>query len=304
MELHQLRYFTAVAREGNFTRAAEACGVAQPSLSQQIQKLEKELGTPLFDRMPRSVILTEAGKKLKEMAADILTSVDEARRRIVDDPAEVSGRLAIGVIPTIAPFVLPKVLRSYTRRFPDVAIHVEESVTETLLQEVSEGELDLAILALPIEHDRLHAESLYDEPLLLAMSADHPLAKRKRVTWEHLAQERLLVLHDMHCLGDQVMGLCRRHSLRPDYAFRGAQLATIQHMITLGMGVSLIPEMAARSDNTTSRVYRAIAGDSPYRTIAVAWHLYRYRTTAARRMLEELQRFARQYSSENGGRRR
>jgi DNA-binding transcriptional LysR family regulator len=123
----------------------------------------------------------------------------------------------------------------------------------------------------------------------------------KRVTWEHLAQERLLVLHDMHCLGDQVMGLCRRHSLRPDYAFRGAQLATIQHMITLGMGVSLIPEMAARSDNTTSRVYRAIAGDSPYRTIAVAWHLYRYRTTAARRMLDELQRFARQYSSENGG---
>lgn len=290
MELHQLRYFLAVAETGNFTRAAERCAVAQPSLSQQIQKLEQELSVPLFDRLPRRAVLTEAGRRLHEHAASILASVRDAKRHVFDDARRVAGQLSIGVIPTIAPYLLPKVLKTYVRRYPAVEVRLQETVTDELLARLNAGALDLAVLALPVDDERLHAEGLFSERLKLALHRNHRLVRRARIRWSDLTDERFLVLHDMHCLGDQVVSLCDRHRIEPDFVFRGAQLATIRQMVAMGMGVSLIPEMAIRKTAGSAIIYRDIVDDSPARTIGVAWHLSAYRTNAARVMVDELRR--------------
>jgi LysR family hydrogen peroxide-inducible transcriptional activator len=287
-----LRYFLAVAETGSFTAAAERCAVAQPSLSQQIAKLEQRLGVPLFDRLPRGAVLTEAGERLRPDAERILAAVDDARQRVVESKGEVAGRLALGAIPTIAPFLLPRVLKRYARRYPQVELQVQEDVTEVLIDRLAAGGLDVAVMSLPIEHQQLHAERLFDEPLLLAVHPDHRLARRKRVRWDDLTDERFLVLREMHCLGNQVMSFCKRNRAVPDVAFRGSQIATILKMVGLGFGVSLIPAMAARADTSSRRVYREITADPPRRAVAVAWHLHRYRTNAARAFVQELQREA------------
>ncbi len=292
MELHQLRYFLSVAETGGFSRAAAKCGVAQPSLSQQIRKLEDELGVPLFDRLPRGAVLTEAGIRFREHAERILASINDARRQVGDLRGQVSGRLAVGAIPTIAPYLLPKALRRLLKRHPQVEVRIEENFTEVLVEQLVTGRVELAVMALPVEHDGLHAEPLLEEPLLAAMPADHALAKKKKVTWGDLNQERLILLHEMHCLGRQMGALCRRLRSEPDLSFLGSQLSTMQQMVALGMGLSLIPEMAASADSGSSRVYRPFSQDPPMRTVAVFWHLHRYRTNAARAMVEALRAVA------------
>jgi len=290
MELHQLRYFLAVVETGGFTRAARRCSVAQPSLSQQIAKLEGELGAPLFDRLPRRVVLTEAGARLREHAERIVAAVADARRDLAETGGRVAGALAVGAIPTLAPYLLPPVLRRFVRRYPRVELHLAEHVTDTLIELLAAGRLDLAVLSPPLESPNLHAEILFEEPLRLVVSADHPWARRKRVRWSDLSGQRLLVLQEMHCLGGQVRGFCQRHRAEPDVVFRGEQLASVLEMVGLGLGVSLVPQMAARADSSSRRAYLDIAPDPPRRGVAVAWHLHRFRSAAARAMVAELQR--------------
>src|SRR5688572_8790228 len=177
MELHQLRYFVAVAQTGNFSRAAERCHVSQPSLSQQILKLEHRLGQPLFNRLGRRAVLTDAGRLLLDRATMILAALDDADRRLRAGGEQQGGRLAIGAIPTIAPYVLPTTLEGFVQRCPKVELVIREDVTEHLVQALVEGELDLAIVALPISDDRLEAEALLSENLLLALAPGHPLTQ-------------------------------------------------------------------------------------------------------------------------------
>ncbi len=288
MELHQLRYFLAVAETQSFTAAARRCEVAQPSLSQQIGKLERRLGTPLFDRLARGVQLTRAGEELVPYARHILTSVEDAQRHVADMELEPSGRLRIGAIPTIAPYLLPPVLRSFLRRSPRVELQLIEEVTDRLIQLLLEGEIDLALMALPIEHPALLHETLFDEELLVAVPARHPLAKRKSLTWEHLDGERIVVMDEIHCLGRQTLSICRRRRINPDIVCRGNQISTILEMVSLGMGITLVPEMAIRSDRSSRRVYRRIKKNSPVRTLAVAWHRDRYRSETSRQLVRLL----------------
>src|SRR5262245_55767765 len=209
MELHQLRYFVAVAQTGNFSRAAERCHVSQPSLSQQVLKLERRLGQRLLSRLGRRAVLTDAGRQLLERATTILAAVDDVERRLSDADGLQAGRLAVGAIPTLAPYILPAALKASVRRCPRVELSVKEDVTRNLIAAIVEGELDLALVALPIEDKRLQAEPLLTEPLHLAVPRGHPLARRRKIGIRDLAAERFILLNEMHCLGDQVLSLCR-----------------------------------------------------------------------------------------------
>ncbi|QOV88767.1 LysR family transcriptional regulator [Humisphaera borealis] len=284
MEINQLVYLVAIAEEASFSRAAERLGVAQPSISQQVKKLEDELGTPLLDRLPRRVVPTAAGEKLLEHARRILAELSDARRRLSDSATTVSGSLKIGAIPTIAPYLLPDVLKHFASKHPHVHVDVVEDVTARLASLAEQGELDLAILSTLEGGPTLHVETIGHEALHLLLPKAHRLAKRKSVPWSDLTEERFLVLHEMHCLSGQVAHVCQRRKVRPNVVMRGAQLSTIAEMVSAGIGVSVVPAMMADHDKNPGRLTLPFAGEAPTREICLAWSLLRYRTQAARAM--------------------
>jgi len=268
MELQQLRYVIAVARAGNFSRAAEQCHVAQPSLSQQIQKLENELGEKLFHRLKRAVKLTPPGEAFLEAS---------------ETKQLVRGRLTIGVIPTLAPYLLPKVLTLFTRKFPGVEIEVEEETTSRLISLLLACEIDFALGSQPINHGQLCVQELFTEELLLAVPPDHPLAHKRAISARDLSGQRLIVLKAGHCLGDQVLNFCARRDVQPTVSFRSAQLETIQSLVRSGVGLSLIPKMATRSGAKLK--YRAFINPRPERKIVAFWPTQRPPGRAAREFL-------------------
>lgn len=281
MELHQLQYFVTVADQGNFTRAAEKCLVAQPSLSQQIIKLEKELGQPLFDRLGRKVRLTDAGRTLYDRAVSILAAVDDAKRHVSEKVDSGVGQINVGVIPTVAPYLLPPLLNRFLRQFPQAEVIVHENLTEHTIKGCLDGKLDVGILALPVEKGHLVVEPLFTEELLLVMAANHPLTKKKRVTMTDVGKEPFVLLSETHCLGEQVVGFCKQQSCLPVISCHTAQLLTVQELVALGHGISLIPEMAAEVDRSKRRNYRSLSGAKPTRTIAAIWHKHRYESPLA-----------------------
>jgi LysR family hydrogen peroxide-inducible transcriptional activator len=300
MEIHQLEYLTAVAEEGSISRAARRVGVAQPSLSQQVKKLEDELGHRLLDRLPKGVVPTEAGRQLLEHARRVLAEIADARRRIGDTPGLVTGSLAVGAIPTMAPFLLPDVLRRFARRHPNVRLTVVEDVTDRLLGALERGEIDVAVLSAAHAPATVHVDRIAREPLRLLLPAKHPLgqspAKRRTrpeapaVPWRAMADERMIVLQEMHCLAGQVSRFCDRTGVRPPVFMRGAQLSTVAAMVAAGLGVSVVPEMMCRAATWPGCAIRRIAGESPTRDICLAWSLLRYRTNAARAFDDLLRR--------------
>lgn len=295
MEMHQLRYFVAVAQTNSFSRAAEACFVSQPSLSQQIAKLEARVGHRLLDRLGRRVQLTDAGRQLLDSALAILATVEDAKRRLQDDANLAGCRLTLGAIPTIAPFLLPILLRRFEKRHPGVELTVHEDVTRNLIGAVVSGELDLAVMALPFEDERLAFEMLWTEPLLLALPRGHRLARKKQVTMDEMREERFLLLTEMHCLGEQVLSYCRAHECQPRIACRSAQIATMQALVEQGLGVTLLPEMATKSQTNKSIVYRRLAGHGPSRTVTVIWRKHRYHSVAAARFLDVLRDYGQKF---------
>jgi len=282
VEIRQLEYLIAVAEEGNFSRAAERLHVAQPSLSQQIKKLEEELGVVLFDRMPRRVVTTEAGSRLLERARRILAELVDARREVGETKKEVTGTLAVGAIPTIAPFLLPDLLRRYRAKWPQVRLQVVEDVTDRLCNAVVNGELDVALTSSIDDNRALHVECVTTEPLFALVPADSPLARRKSISWNALDREHVLVLHDDHCLAGQVTRYCRKGGSNPSVVARGAQLSTVAAMVSAGLGVSIVPDMMRAADRSRSRVYIPFARARPERDVCLLWSLLRFRTNAAR----------------------
>ncbi len=292
MEIHQLQYFVSVVEMGNFTRAAEKCLVAQPSLSQQIKKLEKELGQPLIERLNRGIRLTDAGRIFYDKACHILDSVEQARREIVDERDENVGLIRVGAIPTIAPYLLPAVLKKFSTRYPKAEVVLRENFTEFTIKGCLEGDLDIGIMALPIEQEHLVVTPLFSEELLLAMHAKHPFVKKKRVTMKDISEEPFILLNETHCLGEQVLSFCKQRDCLPRVACESSQLLTAQEMVGLNHGLSLIPEMAARVDTSKKRVYRSVSGIKPTRTIAMTWHKHRYQSPLVGKFIEELQNTA------------
>ena len=244
MELHQLRYFLAVARTKNFSRAAEQCHVAQPSLSQQIMKLEDELGERLFERTKREVSLTPAGDLLRVHAERVLQEVELARDGVREFRGLVRGRVVLGVLPTVAPYFLPQRLRAFSSRFPAVEVVVHEDTTDQLAAAVLAKEVDLALVSLPVERVGLAAEEFFDEKLLVALPAGHALAKRPRLTFDDLEREAFILMKEGHCLSGQALQFCRINGFAPKISFRSAQIETVLAFVAKGWGVSVVPEMA------------------------------------------------------------
>jgi len=284
--MHQLRYFAKVADLGNVTRAAEACFVSQPSLSQQIAKLERELGQPLFERLGRGVRLTEAGKVFKRYSDQILSLTEDARTRVADDPD--SGRLTLAAIPTIAPYYLPGVLTRFSRACPRAHIEIVEETTANILRLIAEGDVDLAIVALPLQAEYLHTKALFTEELIAVLPTGHALARRARVSLKDLVTEPFVVLNEAHCLTATTLSFCARHSASPLVTAKSHQLLTVLELVRLGQGVSLVPAMAVPRGRDDGREYRPITGDRPTRTVALAWNRMRYQTQLFKRFVEFL----------------
>jgi DNA-binding transcriptional LysR family regulator len=281
MEIHQLRYFVAVADEGSFSRAAAKVRVAQPSLSQQIRKLEAEVGQPLFDRLPRSVVLTEAGRCLIDYARQILTSIGDARRCVDELKGEVAGELAVGAIPTIAPYVLPELIGKFQKRHPEVTLEIVEDVTDGITKRVEAGELDIALASTCHQSPTLRRESLGNEPLLALVPKRHPLAKKTLVTLDDLKSQRFLLLHEMHCLSQQVNHLLEARRLRPGIALAGSQLGTIANMVATAIGVSIVPQMMAKHQATPGCVSLPFAPPVPERELNLLYNPLRFQSKAA-----------------------
>jgi len=287
MEIHQLRYFVAVAEEGSFSRAAAKVRVAQPSLSQQIRKLEAEVGQPLFDRLPRSVVLTEAGHCLIDYARQILASIVEARRCVDELKGEVAGELAVGAIPTIAPYVLPGLVRKFQEHYPQVTLEIVEDVTEGITRRVEAGELDVALASTCQPSSTLRRESLGNEPLLALVPEGHPLAKKTLVELDDLKSQRFLLLHEMHCLSQQVHHLLEGRHLQPEIALAGSQLGTIVNMVAAGIGVSIVPQLMVSHQATPGCVSLPFAPPVPERELNVLYNPLRFQSKAAAAFRQE-----------------
>lgn len=291
MELDQLRHFLLVAEQANFTRAAELAFLSQSALSRSISRLEEELGRPLFERRTRNVTLTDAGQLLLPRARQILSLVEDAKDELIDDGT--SGRLRVAAIPTIAPYFLPERLRDFQQHHPQARLLVKEETTERLLKKVVDGEVDVAIAALPIEQRYLKVETLFEEELLLVMAASHPLADKKSVRAEDIESLPFVLLGEAHCLTDNVLSFCRQKSFHPVSVERTSQLAMVQELVSLNHGISLVPTMAQRLDNSPNRLYRSLTGPKPSRKIVMVTNPYRYQSKLQTKFEESLREHAR-----------
>lgn len=286
MEIHQLRYFLAVARFNSFTRAAAHEHVAQPSLSQQIQKLERELGAPLFDRMGRRIRLTALGERFLEHARRVLNDLEGARRDVDEMLGLGRGQVLVGVIPTIAPFLLPQALARCARDFPAISISVREDLTHSLLAQLAEGELDMALLSLPVKRPEFLEEPILTDRMLLAVSPRHRLwRKRQPVTLRDLAREPFLLLKEGHCFRDDVLQVCKVTRLNPQVVFEGGQFDTLVAMVAAGAGVTLLPELSRRHFRHAGVRLLDFQAPQPTRTIGVVKAKDKFQTEAARTFL-------------------
>jgi LysR family hydrogen peroxide-inducible transcriptional activator len=276
MELDQLRHFLKVAEHSNFTRAAEDIALSQPALSRSVGRLEAELGQPLFERQTRSVSLTDAGHLLLERARQILLLVDDTKALFNDDGQ--TGRIRVASIPTIAPYFLPERLKRFHRDFPEANVVVHEDTTENLLKKLNDGLVDVMIAAFPIEARYLQIEKLFDEELLLVTAKENPLAKRKSIRLHDLESLPFVLLGEAHCLTDSIVSFCRQKSFHPLSVERTSQLATVQELVALDHGISLVPKMAAELDNSARRVYRSLDGTKPTRSVIMVTNPYRYQS--------------------------
>ncbi|MEN1681733.1 MAG: LysR family transcriptional regulator [Planctomycetota bacterium] len=295
MDIEQLRQFLTVARRGSITYAAEELSVSQPALSRSIQRLEDEFGQPLFERRTRSMVLTDAGVLLQSRAEQVLGILDDAKSQISDDGR--TGRVRIGAIPTVAPYFLPDFLRRFHENYDAAEVLIQEDTTDNLLARCRQGEIDLAVLALPIAAKHIDTEELFREELLLTIPPGHPLAHRKRVVLEDVEPYPFVLLGEAHCLTGSVVTFCRQKAFQPVAVERTSQLATVQELVSLGHGVSLIPEMARRRDECEGRVYRSFDGAKPQRTIAMAWNPYRFESRLMAAFKDELRSYCQEQSA-------
>ncbi len=269
--LRQLRYLTALARHRHFGKAAEDCAVTQPALSMQVRELEREIGAELVERRPGDIALTDTGLEVADRAEQILTAsrdlVDFVRHREL-----LSGRLALGIIPTLAPYILPRLLPRLQAQYPRLRLEVRETQTKTLLAELAGGELDCAMLALPADAADIETLPLFDDRFLLAVPAADRLPARGRVGIEDVDQRRLILLEEGHCLRDQALAFCASKR-RDQHAGLGAtSLATVMQMVANGYGVTLLPEVAVDAETRDARVkLLRFSAPEPGRSIGLAF---------------------------------
>jgi LysR family transcriptional regulator, hydrogen peroxide-inducible genes activator len=268
MEFQQLKYVCAIADTGSFSRAAERCHVAQPSLSQQVLKLEEDLGSRLFDRLGRTVRLTDAGRAFLPHARSILHQMEAARTGVEDKRKDVRGSVAVGVIPTIAPYLMPQCVAAFSKKYPDAKLRILEETTPVLVENLRNLSIDVAILALPLRHKEFQMYPLRTEPLYAALAKDHPRAGAKNLSLRELRGEQFVLLRDGHCFRDLSVAACTRAKVNPRIAFESGQFSSLLGMVAAGVGVSLVPEMAV--DRSARCSFVRISDAQASRTIVAA----------------------------------
>lgn len=288
MNLRDLRYLVAVAEYRHFGRAAAASFVSQPTLSTQIKKLEEELGVSLFERAPRKVMLTPAGRDIAQRARQILAEVEqlkESARRQCDPEA---GSVRLGLFPTLGPYLLPHVVPGIRARYPRLELLLVEEKTEVILRMLREGQLDAGLLALPLHDEGLHIEPLFEEPFVLAVPATHALAGQRKIRLTDLAEQSLLLLEDGHCLRDQALDVCQLAGAGERVGFRATSLETLRQMVAAGVGITLLPTLAVHTPFAETDALRLLpfSGKPPTRRIAMVWR----RSSALAGLLKSLAR--------------
>lgn len=268
MEFHQLRYVCAIAETGSFSRAAERCQVAQPSLSQQVLKLEEDLGAKLFDRLGRGIRVTEAGRAFLPHARSILERMETARSSVANTNEDLRGSVAVGVIPTIAPYLMPSYTAEFARTHPEAKLRIVEETTPVLIERLRDMSLDLAILALPLRHKDLEVSPILSEPLFAVLPNNHPRAGSPSLALKDLRKEPFVMLRDGHCFRDLSLATCMRARVKPNIAFESGQFSSLLGMVAAGVGISLVPEMAIGRDEVCR--YVRLSDARATRTIVTA----------------------------------
>ncbi|HEU4604232.1 MAG TPA: LysR substrate-binding domain-containing protein [Steroidobacteraceae bacterium] len=273
MNLRDLRYLVALADTRHFGRAAQRCHVSQPTLSAQIKKLENYLGVQLIERHPRRVALTETGAKIVPLARRMIQESDEIISLARNEHDPLSGRLNVALIPTVGPYLLPLVTRRLRKQLPRLKLMLYEYQTEPLLEKLRAGDIDLGVLALPVNLDGLDSRDLYVEPFTLAVPNSSPIAKKPHVKLEDIADETLLLLEDGHCLRDQALDVCSRIDVRESDDYRATSLETLRQMVAAGLGVTLLPELATRGPFGSGQglAVKAFSKPVPSRTVGAVW---------------------------------
>ncbi len=283
MNLKDLKYLVALADTGHFGRAAERTFVSQPTLSAQLKKLEQYLGVKLVERHPKNVQLTDVGRQIVARARRMLSEGDEivALARHNADP--LAGKLKVAFIPTIGPYLLPRVMQKIRKALPNLGLMLYEHQTEEVLRRLKEGEFDLGIIALPAsDQEGLESRELYREAFTVALPNGHALAQRSTIKVADLKGQTLLLLEDGHCLRDQALEVCSRVEVREAEDFRATSLETLRHMVVAGLGVTLLPELAVESPFGSQRglTIRQFAKPAPTRTVGAVWRKSSTRATA------------------------
>ncbi len=268
--MKHLRYFEALARLGHFGRAAESCAISQPALSVQIRELEELIGAPLVERGSRKIRLTSLGEEFAERVHAILRSVDDLAELARATQVSLTGRLRIGVIPTIAPYLLPDVIKTLTQRYPGLDPRPREAVTQRLIEDLQEARLDAAIVALPVSEPTLEEIPLFDEEFVLVRPLED--AGKPVPSSEMLHEMRLLLLEEGHCFREQALSFCNIAAAPPRELMEGSSLTTLVQMVGAGIGVTLLPQMAVRTETRSAdvSVFRLLE-PRPFRTIGMIW---------------------------------
>jgi LysR family hydrogen peroxide-inducible transcriptional activator len=273
VNLKDLKYLVALADTGHFGKAAERTFVSQPTLSAQLKKLEEYLGVKLVERQPKNVQLTEVGKQIVVRARRMLDESDEIIALARNNTDPLGGKLRLGLIPTIGPYLLPRVMQKLRKALPSLGLMLYEHQTEPLLKRLRDGEIDVGIMALPIAPDGLESRTLYEEAFTVALPTHHPLAAKATIKLQDLKGQTLLLLEDGHCLRDQALELCSRIDIREAEDFRATSLETLRQMVVAGLGITLLPETAVDAPFGSQRglTIRQFAKPPPTRTVGAVW---------------------------------
>ncbi|HEY1900555.1 MAG TPA: LysR substrate-binding domain-containing protein [Steroidobacteraceae bacterium] len=290
IKLKDLRYLVAVADTGHFGRAAQRCFISQPTLSAQIKKLEDYLGVPLIERQPRGATLTQAGEQIVARARRILSASDEVVTIAQTHRDPLSGRFKVAMIPTVGPYVLPRVAPVVRKQMPRLDLLLFEYQTAAMLEKLQAGEIDMGVLALPVVADGLTTRKLYDEDFKVALPEHHRLARQATVRIADLENESLLLLEEGHCLRDQALEVCGRIAVQERQDFRATSLETLRQMVAAGAGVTLMPELACRGayGNARGVAVRPLVRPTPTRQIGAIWRKSTARLAAIQAFCEVL----------------
>jgi LysR family hydrogen peroxide-inducible transcriptional activator len=289
--LKQLRYFTALAEHLHFADAAAVCGVSQPNLSSQIRELENDLGGQLVERTSRQVLLTPLGERVLERARRVLAEVDDLMDLTIDASGPFSGRVRLGVIPTIAPYVLPRALPKVRSKWPQLELQLIEDFTEKLVPRLVQGELDVVLMALPVEQAGLDSQPLADEPFVVLAPNDHPITKSKKVRTAEFEPADLLLLQEGHCLRDQALDVCHLQANHAPNPVEGASLSMLVQMVANGFGLTLLPLIAVPVDLPATNEVRVLpfTKPEPGRTLGLVWRKTSPRAAEYRELAAVLQ---------------